>query len=267
MRGRYILFLSAALPLAACGEGKPYSTTSGVGLHYTVVIDGVEVGDRHKILPPEGKSIDVGSSLVFRYQTPCGPREVPMKVTQITKEEHSRRVDAEPAGDPPPPGETLVIVDARGGAKVDLEIGSARVLETSEIPGTREQAKAGAWYGRVLGLDCANTHTVKLAGADVGTLLGKPPAHPDVGKPGFEQIAWASPKKDACFLARYAAVETLRDGKSIHQSGDWQDVLLRGPGWLPFAPDAFMKEATDPKNPKALFEVPCPSPSPGEGKP
>lgn len=244
--------LFAIVGLLGCDDGKPLRATSGVGLHYTVVVDGVEVGDHYAFTPPKGSKLDVGSPLAFRYQTPCGPRDVAMTVESIDKDEHGRIVRAKAVDKPPT--ETLVLVDGRGGS-VDLQIGSAKIPEAGD--GHNHPSEPGAWYGRVLDVGCAKTHKVLLSGVEIG-VLGESPDNPNSGAPGFQRVVFVSPKKDSCFIARYASVVWTRKGSRESEAGGWADVVIRGLGWLPFDPDVFMKETTDAKKPMALFEAPCP---------
>lgn len=253
MRVTSCLLLCVATSILGCDDGKPLLTTSGVGHHYTVVIDGTDMGSWREFTLPKGKKLEEGSDIAFRYETPCGPRDVAMKVERVVKGEHGREVTAKPVGEPPT--ETLVLVDGRGGP-VELQIGSAKIPYAEA--GHNHHSEPGPWYGNVLDIGCAKSHDVSIGGVKVGTLLGEAPEHPDAGKPGSQRVIFASPKKDQCFLARYAAVKSTRNGQWAGESGGWADVVVRGVGWLPFDPEVFMKEATDAKKPMALFEVPCP---------
>jgi hypothetical protein len=166
--------IAIALTLVACKDkAKPYEVRGFMADEMgdtTVIIDGVEIKERAGpgagfVLPASVNPKTI-KTIAFRYQTPCGPHDVPQKLAPIEKHmEVLRFIEAKPASDGGYLFEHLVIVDAGGQDKVDVQIGKQALGKPTDAD--RRHTASDGWdklhLGHIFGTECGAEHVVTAA--------------------------------------------------------------------------------------------------------
>jgi hypothetical protein len=276
-----------ALLLAACSKPAPdsywFADDESLPRRQFQVVVGETVSDDPRVVKlPGGKTVKEGDTIVYRYPTACGPRDIPMKVVKVTQEGNAKFGSVSVARVDPPAGKDeiavdRVLLDNREGGDAKLQIGAATVkgapsdgTEMKTTSAGRKPEWKGAWIGSVQGLDCAAEHEVKLNGTAIGKLSSKRAEilSPKPELADRDHWIFVTPKPNVCFTVRWRATERRNANGLAGEDRGVDDVLLAGAQayWLPFTFYRFMAQPDEPDAPSGIFETPCPG-APESGSP
>jgi hypothetical protein len=250
--------IAAALLLVAC-KAKPVAyqllgAANDTVAPTTAVVNGREITKTNAlgyfVLPPGLTP----TTVVFRYQTPCGAFDVPNTVKPPAK--GSIDVEAHPADDSGYLWGHLVIVDG-GGAVVVGKQSLAPARDSDAKPASDGWDKVH--LGRLFGTECAVEHVVTVDGKLVAPLGGRAPKGLAVHENDQYTLPIFITTKQACYRMQLRSVEYTNSKTGASSNGKSYDTVLHGPGvfYLPLMPDLFGKKPDTAEKPSGLFEVPC----------